>query len=84
MSTATTTSGRIIQVIGSTFDAEFPEGHMPDIYNALKVSTETHGIRLNLTGEVQQHWVAAACGASPWVRPTVWPAAWKWSTPVPR
>jgi F-type H+-transporting ATPase subunit beta len=55
MSTATTFNGRIIQVIGSTFDAEFPEGHMPDIYNALKISTETHGIRLNLTGEVQQH-----------------------------
>ena len=28
-------SGQIIQVIGSTFDAEFPEGHLPAIYNAL-------------------------------------------------
>ena len=27
--------GHIVQVIGSTFDAEFEEGHLPEIYNAL-------------------------------------------------
>ena len=34
MATATAT-GQIAQVIGSTFDAEFDEGHLPEIYNAL-------------------------------------------------
>ena len=34
MATATAT-GHIAQVIGSTFDAEFEEGHLPEIYNAL-------------------------------------------------
>ena len=48
-------SGRIVQVIGSTFDAEFDEGHLPEIYNALKVETEYKGVELRLTGEVQQH-----------------------------
>src|ERR1700726_1336082 len=49
--------GRIIQVIGSTFDAEFEEGHLPEIYNALKVETEdaAKGMKIRLTGEVQQH-----------------------------
>ncbi len=47
--------GRIVQVIGSTFDAEFEEGHLPEIYNALKIETSTKGIELRLTGEVQQH-----------------------------
>lgn len=47
--------GRIIQVIGSTFDAEFEEGHLPEIYNALKVQSDSKGRSLNLTGEVQQH-----------------------------
>src|SRR5256886_16347951 len=47
--------GRIVQVIGSTFDAEFDEGHLPEIYNALKVDTENKGIRVRLTGEVQTH-----------------------------
>jgi len=53
MATATAT-GRIAQVIGSTFDADFDEGHLPDIYNALKVETEEKGVKIDLTGEVQQ------------------------------
>src|SRR5262245_59997461 len=48
-------TGDIVQVIGSTFDAEFPEGHLPDIYHALRIDTELKGVRLRLTGEVQQH-----------------------------
>src|ERR671925_2329303 len=49
--------GKIIQVIGSTFDAEFEEGHLPEIYNALKVEKddEAKGVHIRLTGEVQQH-----------------------------
>src|SRR5438046_7492257 len=50
-----THSGKIIQVIGSTFDAEFEEGHLPEIYNALRVETEHEGVQIRLTGEVQQH-----------------------------
>ena len=48
-------AGHVVQVIGSTFDAEFEEGHLPEIYNALRIDTEQKGIRINLTGEVQQH-----------------------------
>jgi F-type H+-transporting ATPase subunit beta len=46
--------GRIVQVIGSTFDAEFDEGHLPEIYNACKVDAD-HPTHIRLTGEVQQH-----------------------------
>ena len=59
MATATaktaTNIGRITQVIGSTFDAEFEEDQLPGIYNAVKVRSEHKGITLDLTGEVQQH-----------------------------
>src|ERR671937_389478 len=56
MATATAThTGKIVQVIGSTFDAEFQEGHLPEIYNALRVDAEYKGVQLRLTGEVQQH-----------------------------
>src|SRR5438270_3089675 len=48
-------TGRIVQVIGSTFDAEFPEGHLPEIYNAIKIDAEQKGVPIHLTGEVQQH-----------------------------
>jgi len=48
-------SGQITQVIGSTFDAQFPESQLPRIYNALKVDLEFGGKKSTLTGEVQQH-----------------------------
>jgi len=54
MSIATKT-GRIAQVIGSTFDAEFDEGELPNIYNALTVEARDKGVHVHLTGEVQQH-----------------------------
>ncbi|MFI4877126.1 MAG: F0F1 ATP synthase subunit beta [Blastopirellula sp. JB062] len=47
--------GRVTQVIGSTFDAEFSESSLPAIYNAVNISGEHKGVTLNLTGEVQQH-----------------------------
>lgn len=47
--------GSITQVIGSTFDAQFPEDHLPELYNAVKVYGEHKGLTVNLTGEVQQH-----------------------------
>ena len=47
--------GRVTQVIGSTFDAEFPERHLPAIYNAVKITSQYKGVQLDLTGEVQQH-----------------------------
>src|SRR5207244_3629811 len=43
--------GRIVQVIGSTFDAEFDEGHLPEIYHACKIDVD----KIHLVGEVQQH-----------------------------
>jgi F-type H+-transporting ATPase subunit beta len=55
MATATQQAGRIIQVIGSTFDAQFSEENLPEIYNAVTVTSKQKGIEINLTGEVQQH-----------------------------
>jgi F-type H+-transporting ATPase subunit beta len=52
---STTATGRVSQIIGSTFDAEFDEAHLPDIYNALKIDSEIKGTRVKVTGEVQQH-----------------------------
>ena len=43
--------GRVVQVIGATLDAEFPEGHLPDIYSALVLERDGQ----KLTCEVQQH-----------------------------
>ena len=67
-------TGRITQVIGSTFDVEFPEHQLPTIYNAVKIDSNFKGVKLHLTGEVQQHlgggrvrWAAGKFG-SPEIR----------------
>ena len=58
MSTATKSTkgavGKIVQVIGSTFDAEFSAENLPEIYNALTVDSDDKGVRIRLVGEVQQ------------------------------
>ena len=33
--------GRIVQIIGPVLDVEFEAGHLPEIYNALRVHAET-------------------------------------------
>lgn len=46
--------GRVTQVIGSTFDAEFVEDQLPAIYNALQIDQDLGTVKVRLTGEVQQ------------------------------
>jgi F-type H+/Na+-transporting ATPase subunit beta len=47
--------GRIVQVIGSTFDVAFIEDRMPAIYNAVRVTADRKGVTIDLVGEVQHH-----------------------------
>ena len=49
------TTGTVTQVIGSTFDAQFPEDQLPEIYNAVKIEADTKVGHIKLVGEVQQH-----------------------------
>jgi len=44
--------GRVVQIIGPVVDVEFPEGHLPEIYDALVITLED-GSELVL--EVEQH-----------------------------
>ncbi len=48
-------SGTITQVIGSTFDAQFPDDRLPAIYNAVEIKAKTPFGDLDLVGEVQSH-----------------------------
>src|SRR4030067_1194365 len=47
--------GKVVQVIGSTLDAEFPEGKLPAIYNALVLEFEVMDEKRRVVSEVQQH-----------------------------
>ncbi len=49
-------NGKVLQVIGPVVDVEFPEGKLPKILNALKLTNPgISGARDNLTLEVAQH-----------------------------
>ena len=47
--------GKVVQVIGSTLDAEFQENKLPAIYNALKLEVEVMDEIKTLVCEVAQH-----------------------------
>lgn len=47
--------GKVIQVVGSTLDAEFEEGHLPEILNALVIDIVVEGNPKHIVCEVQQH-----------------------------
>ncbi len=52
-------TGKVVQVIGPVVDVEFPQGQLPNIYNALKVEEQadakTGRPEIRLTLEVSQH-----------------------------
>ncbi|MCE0497190.1 MAG: F0F1 ATP synthase subunit beta [Methylacidiphilales bacterium] len=60
--------GKITQVIGPVVDVEFPEGHLPELNNALTVEHTLQGKPVIITLEVQQHlgegWVRAVAMSS--------------------
>ncbi len=47
--------GRVITVIGPVVDIEFEGGHLPAIYNAVKITGEAGGAPLDIIVEVEQH-----------------------------
>src|SRR5260221_1345131 len=66
MATATkSATGQIVQIIGPVLDVQFPEGHLPEIFGALKVK---HEDGTEVIAEIQQHlgnnWVRAVAMSS--------------------
>jgi F-type H+/Na+-transporting ATPase subunit beta len=49
--------GKIVQIIGPVLDVEFEAGHLPEIYNALQVTSEGEGGSgpVSVIAEVEQH-----------------------------
>ena len=54
MAVATDTkAGRVVQIIGPVVDIEFEGGHLPAIYNAVRITSETQ--KIDVICEVEQH-----------------------------
>ena len=47
--------GRVIQIIGPVVDVEFEAGHLPNIYNAIRITGTVAGDKVDIICEVQQH-----------------------------
>ncbi|GAC1701876.1 MAG: F0F1 ATP synthase subunit beta [Candidatus Acidiferrum sp.] len=49
--------GHVLQVIGPVLDIQFESGHLPAIYNAVRITSEGYNLPtpLDVTAEVQQH-----------------------------
>src|SRR5881296_3763672 len=47
--------GKIVQVIGPVLDVEFDADKLPELYNALRITATSDGIRIHVVAEVQQH-----------------------------
>jgi F-type H+-transporting ATPase subunit beta len=57
MPTNTLVEGRVVQIAGPTIEIEFPEGHIPKIYNAIRVTSEGYDVptKIDIIAEVAQH-----------------------------
>jgi len=57
MATQAQQTGKIVQVIGPVVDVEFAAGHLPEIYNALRIQSDGSGggEPLDVICEVEQH-----------------------------
>ena len=49
--------GHVVQVIGPVLDVQFPEGTLPTIYNAVRITSEGFNVPepIDLIAEVEQH-----------------------------
>ncbi len=55
--TAAIAEGHVVQVAGPTIEIQFPEGHVPKIFNAIQVTSEGFDVpfKIDITAEVAQH-----------------------------
>ncbi|HZQ51602.1 MAG TPA: F0F1 ATP synthase subunit beta [Bryobacteraceae bacterium] len=57
MPTQVAVEGHVVQVAGPTIDIQFPEGHVPKIFNAVHVTSDGFDVpvKIDITAEVAQH-----------------------------
>src|ERR1017187_1404411 len=57
MATDSTKMGHIVEVIGPVVDVQFQEHHLPQIHNAVRITSEGFNVPepLDIVAEVEQH-----------------------------
>ncbi|MFH0914660.1 MAG: F0F1 ATP synthase subunit beta [Chloroflexota bacterium] len=49
--------GKVVQVIGTVVDIEFPPGELPELYNAVEIPIDGHKMVLEVEGHIGNNWV---------------------------
>ncbi len=79
MATETPTQqiGRVVQIIGPAVDIEFQEGHLPAIYNAIRIADdgELGKVKIDVIVEVANHIGENQVRCIAMKRTTAWSAA---------
>jgi F-type H+-transporting ATPase subunit beta len=47
--------GKVVQIIGPVVDVEFADGHLPAIYNAVRITGKAGDVEVDVIVEVEQH-----------------------------
>ncbi len=57
MATATSVIGKVVQVAGPAVDCEFPEGQIPEVHTAIRITSEGFTVPdpIDIICEAQQH-----------------------------
>lgn len=51
------TKGKIVQVIGTVVDVEFPPDELPELYNAIEINRDGNKVVLEVQGHIGNNWV---------------------------
>jgi len=67
--------GRVVQVIGPVVDVAFPSGHLPEIYTAIRITSEGFDvpIPIDIIVEAEQHIGDLKFAVSPCIQLRAWP-----------
>ncbi len=57
MATATETVGRVVQISGPAVDCQFPEGQIPEVHTAIRITSEGYDVPepIDIVCECEQH-----------------------------
>jgi F0F1-type ATP synthase beta subunit len=68
-------AGRVVQIIGPVIDVAFPSGQLPEIYTAIRITSEGFDVPvpIDIIVEVEQHIGDFKSGVYPCIQPMAWP-----------
>jgi F-type H+-transporting ATPase subunit beta len=69
--------GQVVEVIGPVVDVKFKDMDLPEIYNAVRITSEGFEtpMPVEIIVEVEQHIGEDKVRCGPCTRPTAWPGA---------